>query len=100
MSEMISMACILLGTLFILIGCIGILKLPDVFCRIHALTKAHTLGLTLLLLGLFLQLDGLQPDYKLLIAILFQFITIPISGHFLALSAYRKKTPRWQAPQP
>ncbi len=71
-SEILIAILLLAGSVFILIAAIGILRLPDVLCRAHALTKAMTLGIALLLLGLLFALGG-EVGLKILIAIAFQF---------------------------
>lgn len=91
--EIIKASLILSGSAFILISAIGILRLPDVFCRAHALGKGMTLGITLILLGLWLHLGLEDAGIKVPLAILFQFATIPVAGHLLSLLAYKKKIP-------
>lgn len=49
------------GTLFFIAGTIGLLRFPDVYCRLHAVTKADTLGLGLIVLGLSLRIGQWQP---------------------------------------
>lgn len=69
------------GVLFILIANLGILIMPDVICRAHALSKAVTLGILLMLIGLWIHLGPEAVGLKVFLTILFQFITIPISSH-------------------
>ncbi len=83
--ECVISGCVLLGALFALIGSFGIVKLPDLMTRLHAPTKATTLGLGSLLLAslmYFYQLDGVFSINELLI-LLFLFLTAPISAHFI-----------------
>lgn len=87
MIEYIIVINIFLGVLLILIAGIGILRMPDTLCRAHALSKALTLGLMLVLFAQILQLADFQSSVKLIVAIIFQFITIPIAGHVFALYA-------------
>lgn len=85
---------ILLGAAFALVGSFGIVKLPDLMTRIHAPTKATTLGVGSLLVAsmvYFHQLEGRLSVNELLI-ILFLFLTAPISAHFIA-KAYLHQQP-------
>lgn len=91
--EIVKATLILSGSLFILISAIGILRLPDVFCRAHAMGKGMTLGITLILFGLWLHLGLEDAGIKVPLAILFQFATIPVASHLLSLLAYKKKIP-------
>jgi multicomponent Na+:H+ antiporter subunit G len=53
--DLISGLCLLAGAFFFLAGTVGLLRFPDIYCRLHALTKADNLGLGLVVLGLILQ---------------------------------------------
>lgn len=86
-----------LGTAFILIGAWGIVRLPDIYCRAHALTKAMTFGVMLMLGGLWLRLEGDDVGLKIALAVVFQFITIPVAGHILSLLAYRSGIPPFRS---
>ncbi|WP_444677610.1 monovalent cation/H(+) antiporter subunit G [Halomonas sp. E19] len=55
------------GVLFFLAGSLGLIRFPDVYARLHALTKADNLGLGLICLGLALQAQGLAEAVKLLL---------------------------------
>lgn len=65
--ELIGVACLLAGTAFFLAGTIGLLRFPDVYTRMHALTKADNLGLGLTVLGLLLRADNLTRALKLVL---------------------------------
>lgn len=88
---------ILSGSSFILISAIGVIKLPDVFCRSHALGKGLTLGITLVLFGLWAHLGLERAGVKVPLAVLFQFTTIPVASHLIAQLAFRKNLPRYKA---
>lgn len=96
-NEIIISFFILSGATFILISALGILKLPDIFCRSHALGKGMTLGISLVLIGLWVHLGLQDAGVKVPLAILFQFVTIPVASHLLAQLAYRKQLPRYKA---
>lgn len=80
---------LIVGTFFIVIGAFGLVKLSDFFKRLHAPTKASTLGVGCVLLGsvgyhLFL---GEDPQPRELLITAFLFITAPISAHLMAKAA-------------
>jgi multicomponent Na+:H+ antiporter subunit G len=81
LNELLVAFFLLSGVFFILIANLGILIMPDVICRAHALSKAVTLGFILMLIGLWIHLGTEAVGLKVLLAILFQFITIPLSSH-------------------
>lgn len=65
--EVVSAVLLLLGAGFYLAGTIGLLRFPDVYTRLHALTKADNLGLGFIALGLALQAQGVAAGLKLLL---------------------------------
>jgi multicomponent Na+:H+ antiporter subunit G len=80
-----SLVC-LIGSLFLFLGSMGILRMPDVYNRMQAGTKATTVGSILTLLGIGLAIPGWLP--KLIVLILFILFTNPISSHALARAAH------------
>jgi len=82
-----------LGAVVVLISMIGLVRMPDVFCRAHAFGKGLTLGLALLFVGLWIDLGFENTGMKLVAAIVFQFITLPVASHLLARLSYEKKLP-------
>ncbi len=80
---------LIVGCFFILLGALGLVKLSDFFKRLHAPTKASTLGVGCVLLAsvgyhLFL---GQDPQPRELLITAFLFITAPISAHMMAKAA-------------
>jgi multicomponent Na+:H+ antiporter subunit G len=65
--ELLSGLLLLAGAGFYLAGTVGLLRFPDVYARLHALTKADNLGLGCIVLGLALQADGLAAAVKILL---------------------------------
>ncbi|MDI1251210.1 MAG: monovalent cation/H(+) antiporter subunit G [Lacunisphaera sp.] len=84
----------LLGALIVLVAMIGTVRFPDVFCRAHALGKGLTLGLMVLLCGLWLDPATEVSGLKILAAIFFQFVTLPVASHLLTRLSFDKNLPR------
>ncbi len=80
------------GAFFIFVGAVGLLRWGDFYQRLHAPTKASTLGLGLLLIAALLAawLEG-RPGFKELLITLFVFITAPVSGSLLAQAALARR---------
>ncbi len=85
---------LLIGALFCFLGALGLLRMPDVYNRIHAGTKAVTLGTLSLLFGAAMH----HPDWwaKLLVIALFILLTNPIGSSTLARAFYNAGVPLWQ----
>lgn len=88
--EVLQALLLLAGALFFLIGTIGLLRFPDVFTRIHALTKADNLGLGLTVFGLLPGVDGVWPALKLLLIWLLALIASAANGQLIAQAATQK----------
>jgi multicomponent Na+:H+ antiporter subunit G len=91
--EVIAGALIAAGILFYLAGSIGLLRLPDIYCRLHALTKADNLGLGLLVAGLVLLTDDLAVALKLLLIWLLVLGASAAGAHLIARQARRGELP-------
>ncbi|WP_242222977.1 monovalent cation/H(+) antiporter subunit G [Shinella zoogloeoides] len=91
MIELAGSIVILIGAFFLFSAGVGVLRMPDVFTRIQAGTKASTLGNILVLAGLGLH----HPDWalKLLIIAYFVLLTNPLGSHALSRAAHSIRTP-------
>ncbi len=96
MNDLIASALVLSGTSLMLIAAVGVVRLPDVLCRSHAVAKALTLGIFLLLVGMWVHQAETRSAFKIILAILFQVITIPVASHLVGLIALQKNFPRWR----
>ena len=88
-NELAGLALIVLGVLFDVSGCVGLVRLPDVYNRIQASTKCVVLGTTLILLGAVVWMNEFPVILKGLICIVFILITSSTAAHALARAAYR-----------
>ena len=90
-TELLGACLVFLGSVFICLGVLGVWRFPDLFCRAHALTKSMTLGIVLSLCGMWVYLSDQGIGLKIMIAIVFQFLTIPIASHIIGLISLEKK---------
>ncbi len=86
----------LLGALFIFLGALGLIRMPDVYNRIQAGTKAVTLGAMAIFIGLFILFP--QWGAKLFIIMGFMLLTNPVSSSAIARSFYRSGIKVWHHP--
>ena len=89
--EILSWICLLGGAIFLLIGAIGVLRFPDFFTRLHAVSVCDTLGAGLVLTGLMLQGGLSLVTVKLLLILYFMIFTGPTAVHALAGAALQGK---------
>ncbi len=96
MSEVVAVILIAVGLGFDIFGCIGLLRLPDVYNRLQATTKCVTLGTCSILFGTFI-LKGFCPTgIKALLAAVFLFLTSPVAAHALARGAHKSGVKLWE----
>jgi multicomponent Na+:H+ antiporter subunit G len=87
LADVISWACIIVGAVFSVIGAVGILRLPDVFSRMHGAGIIDTLGAGLILVGLMFQAGFSLITVKLILIVVFLLYTSPTTTHALARAA-------------
>ncbi|MCW5732218.1 MAG: monovalent cation/H(+) antiporter subunit G [Alphaproteobacteria bacterium] len=87
---------LLSGSAFALVAAIGIVRMPDLFIRMHAASKAGTLGAGLILLGVAVLANDASVSVRAVIAIVFIMLTAPIAAHLLGRAAYKTGVPLWQ----
>ncbi|GAB5389046.1 MAG: monovalent cation/H(+) antiporter subunit G [Alphaproteobacteria bacterium] len=86
--EVVAAVLILIGAFFCLIAGLGVLRMPDIYCRMHAASKAGTLGVGMILIGTALVGQELEITTRAAMAILFLFLTVPVASHLLGRAAY------------
>ncbi|HET8903838.1 MAG TPA: Na+/H+ antiporter subunit G [Saccharospirillum sp.] len=91
--EWLIIILLLLGAFFLMVGSIGLAKLPDFYTRLHAPTKASTLGIGALLIAstVFFSVNQDGISVKELVITLFLFITAPITAHMMGKAAMHKE---------
>jgi len=88
MAEVLVAIMILSGCLFCLLAAIGIVRLPDTLIRMHAATKAGTLGAGLILAGAAVWFSEMGIVLRALLTLLFLFMTAPVAAHLIGRAAY------------
>lgn len=89
-SDIVIAVFIIFGMFLSLASSFGVLRLPDVYTRNHAASKSTTLGVMSTLLGTLLYFyfyEGVIPS-RILLGILFLFVTAPVAGHLISRAAY------------
>ncbi|MFC1539104.1 monovalent cation/H(+) antiporter subunit G [Candidatus Latescibacterota bacterium] len=89
MIENIGFVLLFIGVLFDLFGCIGLVRLPDVYNRLQAATKCVTLGTCMILIGLVFIMGIGSAGIKALLCAAFILLTSPVAAHALARAAHK-----------
>lgn len=96
MIDIIGLVFISIGLFFDFIGCVGLVRLPDVYNRLQASTKCITLGTCSILFGAFLIHGFTAAGIKSLLCIGFLILTAPVAGHALARASHKSGVKLWE----
>lgn len=96
MIDWIAIALIAVGAFFFLAGSVGVLRFPDVYTRLHALTKADNLGLGFVVLGLSLRADSWVVVLKMLLIWALVIVAGATAGHLVAEAARTSRVSPWR----
>lgn len=94
-ADLIVAALLLAGGFFALVAAVGVARLPDVFIRMHASTKAGTLGGGLILAAVAVAQWEAGVTTRVVLIIAFLLVTAPIAAHLIGRAAYRIGVPLW-----
>jgi len=93
--NILGMTAVIGGAFFLLVGSMGLIRLPDFYSRNHATGKSDTLGMMLVIIGMMLIEGATLNSAKLLFALIFVFLTNPSGTHALANAALRSGLSPW-----
>ena len=96
MHDIIVAILVLSGGIFCFAAGMGVLRLPDLFMRLQAATKASTLGVGCLLLGVAVHFQDLGVTTRAVLVVAFFFLTAPVGAHLIARAAYAVGVPLWE----
>ena len=96
MTELITSFLVVAGSIFAFVAALGVVRLPDVLIRMHASTKAGTLGCGLILLAVAVSFGETGIVARALAAIVFLLLTAPVAAHMIGRAAYRAGVPLWK----
>ena len=86
---------LLMGGVLSLIAVAGVLRMPDLFTRMHAATKVGTVGVSSITLGLMIHFGSITVLSRGILVIAFFLLTAPVAAHMIARAAYRSGVSLW-----
>ncbi len=93
--EILTCFFLLLGGVFSIVAAVGVLRMPDVFIRMHAATKVGTVGVSSITIGLMLHFGALTVTSRGILVIAFFLLTAPVAAHMIGRAAYRSGVSLW-----
>lgn len=94
--EILTLVCIVSGVILIFIASIGLFKMPDIYTRMSAVTKAVTFKVGLVMLSVSIYFNTFPVVFKSLLIVFLLLLTTPVSSHLLGKEAHRRKMPLWK----
>lgn len=95
MAQGLSYALMAIGAAFMVVAAIGVLRMPDVYMRMHSSTKSATFGVSFVMAGVALYFWDFAIAVRALAVVAFFFITAPVAAHLIARAAYVSREPLW-----
>ena len=96
MNETVGFILVTIGVLFDLFGCIGLVRLPDIYNRLQAATKCVTLGTCMILIGVLFITGIGSAGIRALLCAVFILLTSPVAAHALSRAAHRSGIRLWE----
>jgi multicomponent Na+:H+ antiporter subunit G len=96
MAQTVSAALLLVGATFMLVAALGVLRMPDLFMRLHCSTKSATLGVGCVMLGAAVHFGEFAIWVRAVAVVVFFCVTAPVAGHVLGRAAYLARVPLWE----
>ena len=93
--EIIVSLFLLIGGILSLIAVVGVLRMPDIFTRMHAATKIGTVGVSSVTLGLMIHFGSITVTSRGVLVIAFFLLTAPVAAHMIGRAAYRSGASLW-----
>lgn len=91
--EILAIILLFGGIFFLTVGVVGLIRLPDIYNRLHALGKCDTMGSGMIILGMVLIVPGMTNVIKLVLMIIFTLAINPVMTHLITKTAYVRGTP-------
>jgi multicomponent Na+:H+ antiporter subunit G len=88
MNDLVATIAVILGTILCVLSAVGVVRMPDVYTRLQVASKASSLGIALLVVGVAAHFDSLSVTIRALLVVVFLFLTAPVAAHVIGRAAY------------
>lgn len=95
MNDIVTIVLLITGTTFALLASIAIVRMPDLYTRMHGATKSATLGVGFTILATAIRFSDMETATVAILVIGFLFLTAPVAAHMIGRVAYRQQIPKW-----
>ncbi len=94
--EWLVLGLLVAGALFLLLAAVGVVRMPDLYTRMQAATKATTLGVGCMLSAVAVYFDDFGVTVRALLVVAFIFLTAPVAAHMIGRAAFTIGVPFWR----
>lgn len=95
MSDALTIALLITGTAFAFLAAVAIVRMPDLYTRMHGATKSATLGVGCTILATAVRFADMETTTVAILVIGFLFLTAPVAAHMIGQAAHRHHVPQW-----
>jgi multicomponent Na+:H+ antiporter subunit G len=96
LSDIVTIILLVVGTAFALLASIAIVRMPDLFTRMHGATKSATLGVGCTILATAVRFNDTETTTVAILVIGFLFLTAPVAAHMIGRTAHQQRIPKWK----
>jgi len=95
LSDIATVLLLLIGTTFALLASIAVVRMPDLYTRMHGATKSATLGVGCTIVAAAIRFADMETTTAAILVIGFLFLTAPVAAHMIGRAAHRQGVPKW-----
>lgn len=95
MTDIITVILLITGSAFSLLASIAVVRMPDLYTRMHGATKSATLGVGCTVMAAAVRLADMETTTAAILVIGFLFLTAPVAAHMIGRAAHRQQVPKW-----
>jgi len=95
LSDFATVLLLLIGTTFALLASIAVVRMPDLYTRMHGATKSATLGVGCTIVAAAIRFADMETTTAAILVIGFLFLTAPVAAHMIGRAAHRQGVPKW-----
>ncbi|MEQ9411766.1 MAG: monovalent cation/H(+) antiporter subunit G [Fuerstiella sp.] len=95
MSDIATIVLLTIGTAFAFLASVAVVRMPDLYTRMHGATKSATLGVGCTILAAAIRFADMQTTTAAILVIGFLLLTAPVAAHMIGRAAHRQQVPKW-----
>lgn len=95
MTDVLTIGLLIIGTCFALLASVAVVRMPDLYTRMHGATKSATLGVGCTILAAAIRFADMETTTAAILVVGFLFLTAPVAAHMIGRAAHRQQVAKW-----